>query len=129
MNIKPLLWIIGGVFLLFVLVSGIATAGCFKCTINNYYNESNSMTITSGVSNNELSEGLSAAAAVAAHKFDLNIPGGQWGVSGAYESGNDENAFSGGIGWRFDGIDALFTGAATTIGDDWLFVFTVGGRF
>lgn len=124
---------IGAVVLLIIIIGIIwdtaRATGCCKNTTNitnNYFSET---TITSGVSNSELAEGLAATAAHGGHQFDYSVKDWQGSIVGGFIQGDhDENAVSFAVGKRFERIDALFhTGFTQINSDDRL--FTVGGTF
>ena len=117
-----------------------AMAGGKDITINNYYennhyttpaptvqtaSETTNLTLTSGISDSDLAEGLAGAMAIGGHQFDFSTHQFQGSITaGLFDS---EEAYSIGIGKRFKKIDALFHGAATQIGSENAFV--VGGTF
>jgi hypothetical protein len=83
--------------------------------------------ITSGVSNQELAEGLAAAMAAGGHQFDFSTYDYQGSIVGSWESGEDENAVSFGLGKRFEKLDALIhTSYTQSAGDHYV---TFGGTF
>lgn len=92
-------------------------------TDNNYY-ETN--TITSGVSDSELAEGLSLAMSMN-HPFDYNTLKWQGSITGAYY--DDENAVSFGVAKRFEKMDALWHIEAGQNGSEEAFVGGVVFRF
>jgi len=111
-----------------------------ELTINNYYESpasppitntnaapvtSDSYTITEGISDSNLSEGLAGAMAIGAHQFDYSTQDYQGSVTGAYYEG--ENAISLGIAKRWDKVNALFHASTTQINSDYAVV--VGGTF
>jgi hypothetical protein len=102
-----------------------AFAGCYKCTTNNF-----PTTTLSGISSNDLSEAMATNAALGFHHFALHTKAIQWSISGSYESGNDENAFSGALAWSPPNHNVLLSGGVSTFDDDdWLIAGSVGGIF
>jgi hypothetical protein len=82
-------------------------------------------TITTGISHDELSAGLSAASAAGGHQFDFGTYDWQGSVVGAWY--DEEDAVSFGAGKRFRKLDAMFHGSYTQNGSDDLYMF--GGTF
>lgn len=97
---------------------------------NNYYNTTNNYyetnTITSGVSDTELAEGLSLAMSMN-HPFDYNTLKWQGSVTGAYY--DDESAVSFGVAKRFEKMDALWHIEGGQNGSENAFVGGVVFRF
>ena len=133
---------IGMVILISVLIllfdSDAMAGGNHIITINNYYEKPappdpppiTEMKITSGISGDELGQGIATAAAIGAlGPFDYSTIDYQWAASGSYETGNDQNAYAAGIMKRWEGIDAAWGIRFSQQGDDEVYVFTVGGRF
>lgn len=84
-------------------------------------------TITGGVSDEELSRGLAAAAAVSSHHFDFGTFAWQASITGAWVMEESTDAISASVGKRFKGMDALWHGSVSRSGD--LELLTVGATF
>lgn len=82
-------------------------------------------TVTSGVSDDDLAKGLSAASASAGHQFDFATHDWQGSIVGAWY--DDQDAVSFGVAKHWERVDALFHGSYTQNGsnDTWL----IGGTF
>ena len=106
--------------------------------INNYYDSADpgsvgtqsieTMTITNGISSDDLAKGVATAMAAGGHQFDYSTQSWQGSVNAAFQvSGENENNVSFGVGKRWDQMDALFHMSYTpNSSDDWV---TVGGTF
>ena len=83
-------------------------------------NNSMPMTITSGVSDGELSRGIATAIATGAHQFDWNTRKWQLSVTGAVEMGGEhEEGFSFGMGKQLQVMGGmLLHGAVTQVASD-----------
>ena len=74
------------------------------------------MTITSGVSDKDLAEGIATAIAGGGHQFDFATFDWQGSVTAAFELDENADAVSFGVGKRWESIDALFHGGYTQMG-------------
>lgn len=83
------------------------------------------LTVTSGLSEKDIAEGISGAIAAGSHQFDYTTTRWQLSLTGAWLLDESEDNFSVGLGKRF-GEDSflpnsLFHGSYTPIGDgDWV---------
>lgn len=82
-------------------------------------------TITSGLSDEDLASGLATSGASGGHQFSFQTHKWQGSIVGAWY--DDEDAVSFGVGKRWEKVDALFHGSFTQNGDDELVV--IGGTF
>ena len=107
------------VFVLLVTLTQCAIAGGYGNNVtNNYYAADEYITnksVTTGVSDNDLAEGVATALA-AGHHFDYSTTQVQIGLTGAYY--DDESAISVGVAKRWKDVDALWHGAYSTSGND-----------
>lgn len=103
--------------ILLLTVSFSSYAGCYKCT---------TMTITQGISDNDLSAGIATAMASGGHQFDYSTTDWQGSIVGAWQL-EEESKASFSVGKRFNYMDALLHVTYTPNGsDDWVMV---GGTF
>lgn len=110
---------------LLLLVAGTAEATrCCNYTENNYYPTETIISPTT----EKYSQAIAGAMAAGSHSLDYSTTDWQISLVGAWQvGGGHEDGFSVGVGKRFSGIDALFTGSYTPIGgDDWV---TFGGTW
>jgi hypothetical protein len=117
--------------IIIILVSGAlwVTAGASKwhggdTTVNNNFNDVTEITevstITTGVSDKELAEGLAGAASAGSHQFDFSYSGYQGSITGAFIDSEDS----------FKKVDALIHGSYTRVLDnDHLWVIGTTFRF
>ena len=122
-----------------IIVAGAlwVTAGASKwhggdTTVNNNFNDVTEITevstITTGVSDKELAEGLAGAASAGSHQFDFSYSGYQGSVTGAFIDSEDSVSF--GLAKRFKKVDALIHGSYTRVLDnDHLWVIGTTFRF
>jgi ABC-type oligopeptide transport system substrate-binding subunit len=121
-----------------IIVAGAlwVTAGASKwhggdTTVNNNFNDVTEITevstITTGVSDKDLAEGLATALAAGGHQFDYSTSDWQGSIVGSWESSEDENAVSFGLGKRFEKMDALLHTSYTQGGGEHYLTF--GGTF
>ena len=83
--------------------------------------------ITTGISDKDLAEGLALALAAGSHQFDFSTYDWQGSIVGSYESGEEENAVSFGLAKHFRDMDTLLhTSYSQSSGDHYL---TFGGTF
>lgn len=87
----------------------------------------NETTIITGISDSDLSQGLSMAAAVGGHQFDFATYEWQGSVVGAWYDDTDSVSF--GLGKRWEKVDALFHVNYTQNGSKDLFVTGATWRF
>lgn len=145
---KRLTWFVAALAALIMgfLIIAPATAGHrHNTTINNYYVTEevtevyevtevltdNSMTITNGITADDLAKGMAVAMAAGGHQFDFSTSDWQGSIVGSWQlSDEKENAASFALGKRFKESfmpNALLHVTYTPNGDDdWLMV---GGTF
>jgi hypothetical protein len=114
--------------IIFMIIDEVQASGV---TVNNNFNETveviETTTITNGVSDKELAEGLAMALAAGGHQFDFATYDWQGSIVGSYESGEEENAVSFGLGKHFKKMDALLhTSYTQSSGEHYV---TFGGTF
>lgn len=96
--------------------------------VNNIYTEVvETRTITSGLSDNDLAEGLSMAASAGGHQFDFATFDWQGSIVGAWY--DDTDAVSFGLAKRWEKADALFHANYTQNGSENLLVVGSTWRF
>ena len=108
--------------LILLILGPVVMAGGYNKTVNNVTNNyyevtEQSFTITDGVSDKDLAEGIATAIAAGAHQFDFATFDWQGSVTAAFEPDENVDSVSFGIGKRWESIDALWHGGYTQIGD------------
>ena len=95
-------------------------------TTNNPVVEVRTNTITSGLSDSDISDALATAGAIGAHQFDFSTTDLQGSLTGAFYDSQDAISFGMAKRWqKFD--NAMFHGAYSRVDDEDMWV--VGGTF